>query len=185
MENENLNEPEKPTLKKTDTMLSLTFLFAQWLGENQYTKHQVNDRWYDDVYFIGSTEHMWKLFQTDVDWIEHKKTNNTKTSLEAESKPSCLGVDMAWISVKDKLPEIIEDDYSDEVLCVGHKGTHPNEDVFVRYEIMRWKKLSESEQVLNDWMGKKIKYGWSNRWWDTNPDLYNITHWAYLKPPRV
>jgi hypothetical protein len=56
-------------------MLSLAFLFAQWLGEKQYTKHQVNDRWYDDGYFIGSTEDMWKLFQTDVDWVEHKKDN--------------------------------------------------------------------------------------------------------------
>ena len=92
---------------------------------------------------------------------------------------------MEWISVKDKLPEIIEDGYSDKVLCVGHKGTYPNEDGFVRYEIMSWKKLSESEQVLTNWRGKKIKYGWSNRWWDTNPDLYDVTHWAYLKPPRV
>jgi len=60
---------------QTRPMLSFVFLFAQWLGEKQYTKHQVNDKWYDDGYFIGSTEDMWKLFQTDVDWIEHKKAN--------------------------------------------------------------------------------------------------------------
>ena len=42
-----------------------TFLFAQCLGENQYTKHQVHDRWYDDR-FVGSTEDMWNLFQADV-----------------------------------------------------------------------------------------------------------------------
>jgi hypothetical protein len=94
-------------------------------------------------------------------------------------------ISSGWISVDDRLPEIVEDGESELVLCVGHKGTHPNEEGFVRYEIMCWRKLKESEQTLTDYRGK-VKYGWSNRWWDTNPDLYNITHWMPLpKPPQV
>ncbi len=94
---------------------------------------------------------------------------------------------MNWISVNERHPEIVEEyGESDEVLCVGHKGTHPNEEGFVRYEIMSWKKLSESEQILRDWKGKKIKLGWSNRWWDTNPDLYSVSHWMPLpKSPQI
>jgi len=90
---------------------------------------------------------------------------------------------MEWIDRKDRLPEIGEDGYSEAVLCFGYKGNHPNEEDFMIYEVMYWKELEEDEQVAIDAWGKKVKYGWSNRWWDTNPDLYNISHWAYLKPP--
>lgn len=45
--------------------LTTVFLFAQWIGKKKYTKHQVNDRWYDEEDdFIGSTEDIWKIFQT-------------------------------------------------------------------------------------------------------------------------
>jgi hypothetical protein len=60
--------------KKQDQpiMKSLAFLFAQWLGEKQYSKHQCNDRWYDDGDYIGSTQDMWNMFETDSDWHEFK-----------------------------------------------------------------------------------------------------------------
>lgn len=36
--------------------------FAEWVGANQYTKHQVNDRWYDAENFIGTTSELFDLF---------------------------------------------------------------------------------------------------------------------------
>jgi hypothetical protein len=86
-----------------------------------------------------------------------------------------------WISVKDRLPEIVEDGQSALVLCVGHKGTHPE---WQQYELMNWIKLDKPD-IMNH-KGEWIHYGWSNRWWDRNPDLYEITHWMPLpEPPRV
>ncbi len=55
--------------------LSKTFLFAQWIGERKYTKHQCNDRWYDseeDYAFIGSTEDIWNNFLKDIEWLENR-----------------------------------------------------------------------------------------------------------------
>lgn len=49
MSNEEQNQP----LQQPLVMLSLAFLFAQWLGEKQYSKHQCNDRWYDEGEHIG------------------------------------------------------------------------------------------------------------------------------------
>ncbi len=95
-------------------------------------------------------------------------------------------MDNRWISVEDRLPELIDDDYSEEVLCVGHKGTHRNDPNFVRYEVMSYEKLCESKQTRINYKGEKILYGWSNDWWNTNPDLYDVSHWMPLpKPPIV
>jgi hypothetical protein len=89
--------------------------------------------------------------------------------------------DMKWISVKDSLPEIIEEDGQSElVLCVGHKGTHPD---YVQYELMHWTELAKPD--LLDSKGNPIRYGWSNRWWDKNPDLYEVSHWAKLTQPNI
>ena len=66
-----------------------SFEFVKWVGENGYSKHQVNDRWYDKGdEFIGNTSDLYKLFieqpaeraaQTDVaaddDWVEIKVGN--------------------------------------------------------------------------------------------------------------
>lgn len=57
--------------------LSLTFLFTQWIGEKQYTKHQCNDRWYDEDVYIGTTSDMWNMFESDVDWHEFKENTET------------------------------------------------------------------------------------------------------------
>jgi hypothetical protein len=40
---------------------------------------------------------------------------------------------------------------------------------------MKWVKLDKTD--LLDHNGKPIQYGWSNRWWDTNPDLYDVHFW--------
>jgi hypothetical protein len=86
-----------------------------------------------------------------------------------------------WVSVTDRLPDIVEDGESDLVLCVGHKGTHPE---WKEYELMKWTKLDKPD-IMNH-KGEWIHYGWSNRWWDRNPDLYEITHWMPLPtPPSV
>lgn len=41
--------------------------FVEWIGNNRYTKHQVNDRWYDteinEHNFLGSTQELLKIFQ--------------------------------------------------------------------------------------------------------------------------
>lgn len=66
---------ENKPLKQPAVMLSLAFLFAQWLAEKQYSKHQCNDRWYDDGEYIGSTADMWDMFEKDIDWHEFKKAN--------------------------------------------------------------------------------------------------------------
>ena len=62
-------------LNQTEVRLSLAFLFAQWIGEKQYSKHQCNDRWYDDGEYIGSTSEIWGMFENDIDWHELKKAN--------------------------------------------------------------------------------------------------------------
>ncbi len=46
-------------------------LFVKWLGERKFTKHQVNDRWYDserDYEFVGNTEDIRKMFEEDQQW---------------------------------------------------------------------------------------------------------------------
>lgn len=51
--------------------------FARWLGERKYTKHQVNDRWYDpdfDYQYMGSTKELHSIFIEDVGWIRDEKT---------------------------------------------------------------------------------------------------------------
>ncbi len=46
------------------------FEFVKWVGDNNYyLKHQVNDMWYDDEYYIGSTKdilEMWKRQQVKI-----------------------------------------------------------------------------------------------------------------------
>jgi hypothetical protein len=84
-----------------------------------------------------------------------------------------------WISVKERLPELLEDDESELVLCVGYKGTHPD---YIQYELMRWVKLDKPD--MKNYKGEWIFYGWSNRWWDRNPDLFQITHCAKLTTPK-
>jgi hypothetical protein len=86
---------------------------------------------------------------------------------------------MRWISVTERMPEIVEDGESETVLCVGWKGTHPQQ--APTYELMKWTKLYKPE--LTDYKGRPIEYGWSNRWWDTNPDLYNVHFWCSLVHP--
>lgn len=86
-----------------------------------------------------------------------------------------------WISVKDRLPEIIDDDCSVEVLVVGWKGTHPHDTI--QYDICSWERLMNPE--FTDYKGNKVLYGWNKRWWDTNPDLYQVHYWTPLpKPPQ-
>jgi len=67
---------------------------------------------------------------------------------------------------------------SDLVLCVDHKGTHPE---WLQYELMKWVKLDNPD--IMDHKGQLIYYGWSNRWWDRNPDLYEITQCTPLTKP--
>jgi hypothetical protein len=50
---------------KKDIDNNTALLFAQWIGEKQYSKHQVNDRWYDDGEYIGSTEDIFNIFSTE------------------------------------------------------------------------------------------------------------------------
>ena len=40
--------------------------FAKWIGDNNYSKHQVNDRWYDNGIFIGTTEEILELFRNSL-----------------------------------------------------------------------------------------------------------------------
>lgn len=78
MENETKLTDETANNDKANVSLSLAFLFAKWIGEKKYSKHQCNDRWYDpdlDYAYLGSTEDLWKMFETDVDWHEFKKAN--------------------------------------------------------------------------------------------------------------
>ena len=52
------------------------FEFAKWIGERKYTKHQLNDRWYDkerDYEYIGSTSELFDMFLSDTDWQEWRK----------------------------------------------------------------------------------------------------------------
>ncbi len=64
----------KDVLKNDEALL-----FAQWIGEKKYTKHQSNDIWYDDfldgVIEVGSTKDLFNLFLQDNDWKEHKVNN--------------------------------------------------------------------------------------------------------------
>lgn len=83
-----------------------------------------------------------------------------------------------WISINDRLPEISEDGESELVLCVGRKGTHRDEEGWEQYEIMRYVKLDMPD--MKDSKGQWINYGWSNRWWDRNPDLYEVEYWMPL-----
>ncbi len=62
----------------SDEKISLyqALLFAQWIGEKKYTKHQSNDRWYDsemDYNYIGSTIDLMRMFENDTEWLELKK----------------------------------------------------------------------------------------------------------------
>lgn len=53
-------------------------LFACWIGEMKYTKHQCNDRWYDsenDYDFIGSTLEIYNQFVNHTEWHEFNKEN--------------------------------------------------------------------------------------------------------------
>ncbi len=88
-----------------------------------------------------------------------------------------------WISVDDRLPEIKDDDSSDLVFCVGRKGTHRHEPDcgYIEYEIMQYVKLEKPD--MKNSKGEWIQYGWSNRWWDNNPDLYAVEYWMPL--PKV
>lgn len=120
---------------------------------------------------------------TDLENVDYKY--NTDINAPRKRKAFVKGyiagaTEDKWISVKDRLPTIIKDGYSEEVLCVGYKSTNKES---VRYEIMSWMELSESQQTTLNYKWEKIKYGWSNRWWDTNPDLYEITHWTPLSEP--
>ena len=83
-----------------------------------------------------------------------------------------------WISVKDRLPEILEDGESALVLCAGRKGTHRHEEGWEQYELMRYVKLDKPDMMNHK--GEWIFYGWSNRWWDRNPDLYEVEYWMPL-----
>lgn len=53
--------------------------FAQWVGEKKYTKHQINDMWYDDfldgVTEVGNTKDLFNLFLQDKDWKDEKADN--------------------------------------------------------------------------------------------------------------
>ncbi len=49
-----------------------TLLFAQWIGEKGYSKHQSNDRWYDEGIFIGDTACLLDMFKKDNEWREWK-----------------------------------------------------------------------------------------------------------------
>jgi len=82
-----------------------------------------------------------------------------------------------WISVKDHKPPLIDEYESELVLCVGWKSTNPYETI--QYELMTWEKLNKPK--IRNYKGDLIKYGWSNRWWDENPDLYEIHFWKPLK----
>jgi hypothetical protein len=42
-------------------------------SKNQYTKHQVNDRWYYDGDYIGSTQELYNIYLSDNDWRESNK----------------------------------------------------------------------------------------------------------------
>lgn len=85
--------------------------------------------------------------------------------------------DEGWISTYDKYPELDSEGESEYVLCVGWKGTHPEDTV--EYVVMKYLYI-EDTGMLN-WKGEKIKHGWSIRSWDTNPDLYDIYFWKKLK----
>ncbi len=85
---------------------------------------------------------------------------------------------MKWISIDDALPEIGEDGESKLVLCKGTKGTHRGEEGWTEYELMRYTKLDKPD--LKNSKGEWILFGWSNRWWDTNPDLYAVEFWTHL-----
>ncbi len=37
--------------------------FAKWIGDCQFTKHQCNDRWYDEDSYIGTTKDLWDRFK--------------------------------------------------------------------------------------------------------------------------
>jgi hypothetical protein len=89
-----------------------------------------------------------------------------------------LYISPQWISVKERLPDIAEDGESNEVLCLGFKRGRRDT---ATYEIMRWIKLDKPD-LLNH-KGEPIMYGWSNRWWDTNPDGIDVYFWMPLPEP--
>lgn len=83
-----------------------------------------------------------------------------------------------WISVDERLPEILEDGESEDVLCLGFKKSMPDTAAYV---IMRWKLLEKIE--LLDLKGNPKQHGWSDRWWNINPDGYEIHYWKPLSSP--
>ncbi len=85
-----------------------------------------------------------------------------------------------WISIEERLPEIIEYGESETVLCVGFKCYRQDT---AQYELMRWTILEKPD--MKDSRGRWIERGWSNRWWDTNPDYYGVTHWQPLIEPKL
>lgn len=97
----------------------------------------------------------------------------------SQFKPSTVEA-KDWISVDDKKPEIIEDGQSEEVLCLGFKMGNPNT---ATYALLRWTELENPD--LLDHQGNPIKYGWNDRWWDKNPDYYNIWFWQKLTVPNT
>lgn len=80
-----------------------------------------------------------------------------------------------WIRVNERKPEIKEENESDLVLCMGFKSNRPD---MIEYELMRWVKLEKPD--TRDRSGSPIEFGWSKRWWDTNPDHYQIHFWRSL-----
>lgn len=80
-----------------------------------------------------------------------------------------------WVSVEDGLPDLDE-----PVLCLGFKCSPDRLDT-AQYEIMHRMYLDKPE--LTDHKGNPVKYGWSTRWWDTNPDMYGIFYWMPLPEP--
>lgn len=98
--------------------------------------------------------------------------DNCWDKLEPSTEPD------GWISVKERLPKIGEDGESDLVLCLGYKMSRIET---VTYSLMKWIKLNKPD--LKNSNGEWIEYGWSNRWWDTNPDYYNIHLWQPLPSP--
>lgn len=50
--------------KEEQYAIEMTCEFAKWLGENQYTKHQVNDKWFDAINYIGTTKELFERFKS-------------------------------------------------------------------------------------------------------------------------
>lgn len=68
---EQINEMFKPVIiaEEIEGLNDVTaLLFAQWIGEMGYTKHQSNDRWYEEHHFISGTYQLLKMFKEDKEW---------------------------------------------------------------------------------------------------------------------